>query len=114
MARNEGESADDAEPELPGSSMTDALETLGAVEPTTVETELGVTPAECLVQLVREQGGRLSQEELVGIVPWSPATVSRLLTGLEEERAVLRIPSGPGNVVLLPDETPDGLETGER
>lgn len=93
--------------------MTEALEGLDAVEPAEFDAQLGVTPENCVLLLVEEHGGRLAQEELVSLVPWSAATVSRLLTRLENDREVVRIPSGRGNVVLLPEETPDRLMTEE-
>ena len=103
-----GASSDPSEP-----SVTEALAALDSVEPADIDGELGVTPEECVVLLVSENGGRLSQEDLVSLVPWSPATVSRLLSKLESDGAVVRIPSGRGNAVLLPEETPDGLLTGD-
>jgi DNA-binding MarR family transcriptional regulator len=110
MGDNEG-APPDARTEQPEPSVTEALAALDGVEPADLDGELGVTPEECVVLLVGEHGGRLSQENLVSLVPWSPATVSRLLSKLESDGTIVRIPSGRGNTVLLPEETPDGLLT---
>ncbi|MFB6220980.1 MAG: helix-turn-helix transcriptional regulator [Halolamina sp.] len=113
MESNEERPADGSDPASPEPSMTETLETVGAIEPAALDAELGVTAGECMVLLVGEHGGRLPQEDLVSLVPWSAATVSRLLSRLEDDQQVVRIPSGRGNVVLLPEETPDRMLSDE-
>lgn len=93
--------------------MTEALSALGTVDTTSLVVELGVTPEECVRRLVEEHGGRLAQRDLVSIVPWSAATVSRLLSRLEDAREVVRLPYGRSKVVFLPEQTPAGAAASE-
>lgn len=59
--------------------------------------------------IIREHGGRMKQADLVDETEWSKATVSRLLSTLEEEERVEKVRVGRGNVVMLTDEqTNDG------
>ena len=88
-------------------TMTEAVERLEAVEPGGVADELGLGPEECLYRLVEEHGGRLPQGKLVELVPWSAATVSRLLSALEEQDRVVRIHAGRGKVVFLANRSAD-------
>lgn len=109
MGQREDQSAgqDDPAPESGDDrTMTEAVERLGAVEPGDLSDVLGVSPEECLYRLVEEHDGRLPQERLVELVPWSAATVSRLLSALEEQQRVVRIHAGRGKVVFLTEESP--------
>jgi hypothetical protein len=109
MERSEEEPGDEE-----ASSMTEAMADLGAVEPAELDAELGVTPEECLLRLVDEHDGRLAQEALGELVPWSAATVSRLLSALEEDQQLMRLHAGRGKTVFLPERTPDGDPVSER
>lgn len=71
--------------------------------------ELGMTAEAYLHRLVAEREGRALQEHLVEATGWSKATISRLLSGMEEADAVVRRRIGRRKVVYLPefvDETP--------
>lgn len=65
----------------------------------------GRSRADVLVELVEANGGRVKQSELVELTGWSKATVSRYLSGLEDEGTLDRVPLGRQKVVLLPDES---------
>lgn len=65
----------------------------------------GRSRADVLVELVEANGGRVKQSELVRLTGWSKATVSRYLSGLEDDGTVDRVPVGRCKVVLLPGET---------
>lgn len=109
MAPREDDSAgggNDAERGDAG-TMTEAVERLEAVDPGGLADELGLGPEECLYRLVEEHSGRLAQERLVELVPWSAATVSRLLSALEEQDRIVRIHAGRGKVVFLAEQSPD-------
>lgn len=61
--------------------------------------------------IIHEHGGRMKQADLVDETDWSKATVSRLLSTLEEEGRVEKVRVGRGNVVMLTDEqTNDGVK----
>jgi hypothetical protein len=99
--------ADSQRTEPSGSdSMTEVVGRLDTVEPGNLTDVLGIGPEECLYQLVEEHDGRLAQERLVELVPWSAATVSRLLSALEEQQRVVRIHAGRGKVVFLSEQSP--------
>lgn len=86
-------------------SMTEAVRQLSGVAPGDATDVLGVSPEECLRQLVAEHDGQLPQGSLVSQVPWSAATVSRLLATLEEQEEVVRIHAGRGKVVFLAEQS---------
>jgi len=110
MSRHEDQSAGREPPtgSAGGGPMAEAVGRLGATEPAELADELGVTPEECLWRLVEERGGRLAPEELIDIVPWSPATVSRLLSTLEDDDRIVRIHAGRGKMVFLSEQDGDG------
>lgn len=65
--------------------------------------ELGMTAEAYVHRLVAEQNGRAYQESLVEATGWSKATVSRLLSGMEDADAVVRRRIGRRKVVYLPE-----------
>lgn len=69
----------------------------------------GMTPEECVLELVGARDGRMQQSAIVEVTGWSPATVSRILSEMEERGDVIRFRLGPGKVVFLPDDAPDGI-----
>lgn len=59
--------------------------------------------------ILREHGGQMRQADLVDETEWSKATVSRLLSTLEENDRIEKIRVGRGNVVrILNGSTTDG------
>jgi uncharacterized membrane protein len=52
-------------------------------------------------QVIKEHGGQMRQADLVDETEWSKATVSRLLSTLEDDGRVEKIRVGRGNVVRL-------------
>lgn len=67
-----------------------------------------LTKEEEICRLLREHAGRMKQSQLVEKTDWSQATVSRLLTRLEQEGAVTKLRVGRENIVELRD--PDSAE----
>lgn len=67
-----------------------------------------LTKEEEICQLLREHAGRMKQSQLVEKTDWSQATVSRLLTRLEQEGTVTKLRAGRENIVELRD--PDSAE----
>ena len=98
------ESGGDSEEPDDAGTMTEAVRQLSGVAPGDITDVLGVSPEECLLQLVAEHDGQLPQGSLVTQVPWSAATVSRLLATFEEQGKVVRIHAGRGKVVFLADQ----------
>jgi hypothetical protein len=64
-----------------------------------------------VVDVLREHGAQMRQADLVDETEWSKATVSRLLSALEEEGRVEKIRVGRGNVVRLTEARPDDEPT---
>lgn len=58
-------------------------------------------------QLLEEHGGRIRQPEVVKATSWSKATVSRLLSEMEENGEIERFRVGREKVVCLPDKVPE-------
>jgi len=87
--------------------MTEAVRGLGGVEPAALVDVLGVGPEECILSLVKEHDGKLPQECIVELLPWSAATVSRLLSDIEEQQRIVRLNAGRGKVVFLTEQAAD-------
>lgn len=54
-----------------------------------------------LVELIKKEGGRISQKELRKQIPLSEAKISLMLTELEHKGIVEKIKKGRGNVVIM-------------
>lgn len=67
-----------------------------------------LTKEEEICRLLRDHAGRMKQSQLVEKTDWSQATVSRLLTRLEQEGTVTKLRVGRENIVELRD--PDSAE----
>jgi len=63
-------------------------------------------PKQRVIQLVRANGGRMYQQELVDEMDRSDASVSRYLSALEDERRIYRLRDGRNNLVMVPEELP--------
>lgn len=75
--------------------------------------ELGLKPPEFIVWLVRNDGGRTWQSDLVATTGWSKSTVSRYLDGLESDGTIERVQVGRQKLVALPGEMPDTVPTSD-
>jgi CRP-like cAMP-binding protein len=67
--------------------------------------ETGMTAEEYLVYGLELHDGRLRQQQICDWTGWSEPTVSRLLTGMEDDGSVVRYQIGREKIVCLPDET---------
>ena len=101
----------------------DAAERMAASEPTAhsdgesvtaggqsqidILVETGLTPPEYLLELLRQRGGRVRQQDLIATTGWSTSTVSRLLQEMETDEQVVRISIGREKLVNLPEFAPD-------
>lgn len=74
-----------------------------AAETTDVGEGPPLTKEEEVCRLLREHAGRMKQSQLVERTDWSQATVSRLLTRLEQEGTVTKLRVGRENIVELRD-----------
>lgn len=72
-----------------------------------VRLEFGLSPAEFLVCVVRDEGGRTWQDVLVERTGWPTSTVSRHLCSLESDGVIERIQIGRRKLVCVPGELPD-------
>ena len=70
-----------------------------------------LTDEERVRRLLLQAGGRMSQADIVENTDWSAPTVSRKLSGLEDEGVVTRIQVGRGNLVFLEGHQPDIAES---
>lgn len=73
-----------------------------------------LTDREHVQRLVRENGGRMKQSEIVDAVDWSKAKVSRLLAELEEDGRVTKLRLGRENLVCLPGQEPTASQSPEQ
>lgn len=77
--------------------------------PSDVPHDLGMTAEAYVYRLVSERDGRALQEHIVEATGWSKATVSRLLTGMEETGVVVRRRIGRRKVVFLPESFDESI-----
>ncbi|WP_222918394.1 helix-turn-helix domain-containing protein [Natrinema sp. SYSU A 869] len=73
-----------------------------------------VTDRERVRQLLRENGGRMKQSNIVDSVDWSKAKVSRLLADLEEDGQITKLRLGRENLVCLPGHEPTASKSPEQ
>lgn len=73
--------------------------------------QTGLRPSDYLVELVRSRGGRIAQGTVVTVSGWSPSTVSRRLSSLEEDGRIVRVRLGSRKFVYLPGARPDILKS---
>lgn len=78
-----------------------------------IHLELGLKPPEFIAWLVRNDGGRTWQKDLVDTTGWSKSTVSRYLERLESNGTVRRVQVGRQKLVALPGEMPDPVPTSD-
>ncbi|WP_226480024.1 helix-turn-helix transcriptional regulator [Natrinema amylolyticum] len=69
--------------------------------------EYGVTPEEYVRAVLVEHGGRIKQRRFADRYGWAHATLSRLLSDLEERDVIDRYRLGREKVVCLPDAIPE-------
>lgn len=81
--------------------------TAGGQSQIDVVVETGLTPPEYLLELLRQRGGRVWQQDLIATTGWSTSTVSRLLQEMETDEQVVRISIGREKLVNLPEFAPD-------
>lgn len=91
-------------PDVPPEEITDNR---GRFSSAAFERVTGLTPAEFVHLFVQTNGGRVKQQTLGTCLPWSEATVSRLLAALEDDDVIERVTLGRENVVCLPEAVPD-------
>ncbi|SEP74575.1 helix-turn-helix transcriptional regulator [Natrinema salaciae] len=73
-----------------------------------------VTDRERVQRLLRENGGRMKQSNIVDSVSWSKAKVSRLLADLEEDGQITKLRLGRENLVCLPGHEPTASKSPEQ
>ncbi|MEF8885601.1 MAG: hypothetical protein V5A44_10835, partial [Haloarculaceae archaeon] len=59
-----------------------------------------------VARLLDLNGGRVLRSDMVEAADWSKATVSRVLTRMEEAGEVSRVDIGRGNLVARPGDEP--------
>ena len=64
-----------------------------------------------LKRLLENENGRLPQSEIVERTDWSKSKVSRLVSALDEDGEVTKIPVGRRNIVALEDRVPASAES---
>lgn len=67
----------------------------------TVQTEKVVTDEDRVLNLIRENGGRLPQSRIIDKTGWSKSKVSRLLSKMEDNQQISKINIGRKNIVIL-------------
>ena len=81
-------------------------------EPSEPSPDMSVmTNEERVAYLLAENDGRMLQSEMVEAGDWSKATVSRVLSRMEEADAVTRVDVGKGNLVTRPEDEPPNAES---
>lgn len=81
---------------------------------TRTDTRNVMTDREKVRHLVKENGGRMKQSEIVDSVEWSKAKVSRLLADLETDGEITKLRLGRENLVCLPGNEPAASRSSEH
>jgi hypothetical protein len=71
--------------------------------------EYGITPEEYVRAVLLEHGGRIKQRRFAERYGWSPATLSRLLSELEDDDVIERYRVGREKVVCVPAAVPESV-----
>ncbi|WP_435362203.1 DUF7343 domain-containing protein [Haloarchaeobius sp. DFWS5] len=95
MSATDTEPVPDHEPEPVPPSGTD--------DPMAVMTDEGRVK-----QILRDNGGRLQQKEIIEETDWSKSKVSRLLSKMEKDDQIRKISVGRENLITLPEDEPEG------
>ncbi|WP_232688821.1 DUF7343 domain-containing protein [Halobacterium zhouii] len=66
---------------------------------------------ERVFRLLDEHDGRMQQTAIVEETGWSKAKTSRVLSTMDDDRQVMKIELGRGNIVARPDDLPPGVES---
>lgn len=92
------------------------LDARADVGPTNQEsnTDEVVTDREKVRRLIRNNGGRMKQAEIVDSVEWSKAKVSRLLADLEADGEITKLRIGRENLICLPGHEPTASQSSDR
>lgn len=94
------------------SSQASDLETRTETHPPrTVAESAIVTDEERARRFLRSRGGRMKQSALVECTGWSKSKVSRLLSQMEADGRVERIPIGREKFVSLPGHMPEAAKS---
>lgn len=68
------------------------------------------TDAECVLQILERNGGRVYQTDVVDATDWSKSKVSRVLGEMEGTGEVARFRLGRQKVVCYPQDLPERAE----
>lgn len=72
-----------------------------------------MTDREKVRHLVRSNGGRMKQSEIVEAVDWSKAKVSRLLADLEDDDEITKLRLGRENLICLRGQEPPASKSSD-
>ncbi|ELZ09821.1 membrane protein [Natrinema thermotolerans DSM 11552] len=115
---SDGESAsDDAEPTPPaGGAATGAGSTVdpatdAADDSESIPNEELLTDEDRVVKLIRENGGRMKQVNIVEDTGWSKSKVSMLLSDMEEEGTISKLRVGRENIISLEGFEPEATKS---
>ncbi|WIV66577.1 helix-turn-helix transcriptional regulator [Natrialbaceae archaeon AArc-T1-2] len=82
-----------------------------APEPEPVATEELMTDEDRVVNLIRENGGRMKQVDIVDETGWSKSKVSMLLSDMEEEGTISKLRVGRENIISLDGYEPEAAKS---
>ncbi|WP_231189785.1 helix-turn-helix domain-containing protein [Haladaptatus sp. DYF46] len=78
------------------------------------QSETMTTDADRVLELLRENGGRLPQGEIIERTGWSKSKVSRLLSKMEDREQVSKINIGRKNIVILYGQEPGNTNNSSK
>ena len=90
-----------------GTGTADAETEMGSESVADLPDDAVLTNEERVARLLDENGGRMLQSDMVEAADWSKATVSRVLTRMEEAGEITRVDIGRGNLVARPGDEPE-------
>jgi len=93
-----------------GSESGDGAHLADVPEPDPVPPEL-LSDEDRVLQLLKESGGRLPQNEFTAQTDWSKSKVSRLLSQMDEEGEIEKIDVGRQNIIALERAVPENAKS---
>jgi uncharacterized membrane protein len=69
-----------------------------------------VTDEQRVHEVIDDHEGQVRQSVVVSETGWSKSKVSRVLSRMEDNGAIQKIPIGRENIVARPDKVPEGAE----
>ncbi|WP_254768495.1 DUF7343 domain-containing protein [Salinilacihabitans rarus] len=105
------ERGDDGSPPEAPAGGAEAADDRAASDPDPISEEELLTDEDRVVELIRENGGRMKQVNIVEETGWSKSKVSMLLSDMEDEGTISKLRVGRENIISLEGFEPEATKS---